>query len=303
MTNKEQALVSKGYDKDTVISLCRYNNEDLIDIVDTFINIITKNVSTSDKPICIYIGGQPGAGKSVLSHKLKRNFNAVELSMDACRMFHPNYEEMEKAIFNFYKGKTIDDSNNPGTDIATFTQDFAGNMIDMLINKISNMGYNIILEWNMRKADDVLECMRKLSKKGYKNNAAAIAISKEISLEACKVRANIMNDNGHIVRRVNEEFHQICIDSIPINVDKIYKIGMEENILNSMNVVLRNGKNVWNHNRQGLPSEVLNEYYNNIDLTSEFRNDSRYAEVSYNKESIGLIVNQSRLVDSKGFNK
>ena len=43
MTNKEQALVSKGYDKDTVISLCRYNNEDLIDIVDTFINIITKN--------------------------------------------------------------------------------------------------------------------------------------------------------------------------------------------------------------------------------------------------------------------
>ena len=34
------------------------------------------------------------------------------------------------------------------------------------------MKYNIILEWNMRNSKDVLGCMNKLSKKGYKNEAS-----------------------------------------------------------------------------------------------------------------------------------
>lgn len=295
MISKEQDLVNKGYDKDTVLKLCRYSAEEMDYALNEAIGLLSTNVRSVNNPSCIYIGGQPGVGKSVLSDKLKRSSNSVEISMDACRSFHPNYIEIEETIREFYKDKELSSDVNPGHDIALFTQYFAGNMANMLIDRISDMNYNIILEWNMRNSKDVLTCMNKLSKKGYKNEALVLTIHKDKSFEASQIRADVMESTGLISRRVNKEFHQTCLDTIPDNVNVIYEVGNENNILDNMKVILRNGKVIWDSKYDNtLPSNIIEEYYNNKDLSNEFVNNPEWAKIALSKELVGLNINNEK---------
>lgn len=298
MSGKEFELINKGYDEELVYKLCSYNENDLDKCVENAIVLLTKGVSSVDSPKCIYIGGQPGVGKSVLSDKLKRCSNSVEISMDACRCFHPHYNEIEYAIREFYKDKEFGDDVNPGYDIALFTQYFAGNMANKLIERISDMKYNIILEWNMRNGKDVLNSMNNLSKKGYKNEALVLTIDKDKSYEASQIRADVMESSGCIARRVNKDFHKVCLDNIPSNVNIINSVGIENKILDNMKVILRNGKVVWDSQYDNsLPSEVIEEYYNNKELSKEFNNNPEWAKIALNKELIGLnIKNERKLV-------
>lgn len=295
MSGKEIELINKGYDKDLVLKLCSYTNDELNICVNKAIELLTNNVVSVNSPKCIFIGGQPGVGKSVLSDKLKKRSNSVEISMDACRSFHPHYKEIEDTIKNFYKDKVLSEEINPGHDIAAFTQYFAGNMANCLIDKMSSMNYNIILEWNMRNSKDVLECMNMLSNKGYKNEALVLTIDKDKSYEASQIRADVMDSSGLISRRVNKNFHTICIETIPSNVDIIYKIGKDSNILDNMKVILRDGKIVWNSEiDKNLPSAIINEYYNNKELSSNFINNPKWAYVTIEKESLGLRFNYKK---------
>lgn len=298
MSGKEIELINKGYDKDLVLKLCNYTNEELNICVNKAIELLTNNVVSVNNPKCIFIGGQPGVGKSVLSDKLKRCSDSVEISMDACRSFHPHYKEIEDTIRNFYKDKVLSEEINPGHDIAAFTQFFAGKMANCLIDKISNMNYNIILEWNMRNSKDVLECMNMLSNKGYKNEALVLTIDKDKSYEASQIRANVMESSGLISRRVNKNFHDVCIDTIPSNVDIIYKVGKDNNILDNMKVILRDGKVVWNsENDKNLPSTIIKEYYNNKELSNSFTNNPKWAYVAIEKEMVGFKLNYGNKIE------
>lgn len=296
MSGKEQELIDKGYDRDLVYKLCDFSNEELEDCINIAVDILTENVSVVENPKCIYIGGQPGVGKSVLSDKLKKSSNSVELSMDACRSFHPRYKEIEDTIKNFYEGKELGEDVHPGHDIALFTQYFAGNMANELIDRISDMNYNIILEWNMRNSKDVLSCMNKLSKKGYENEALVLTVHEDISYEASQIRADVMESEGNISRRVNKNFHRLCLDTIPTNVDIIHSVGINNNILNNMKVILRNGKTVWDSDfNNTFPSSVIKDYYTNIELSNGFNNNPIYAKTALEKEMVGLNSKLNRI--------
>ena len=80
----------------------------------------------------------------------------------------------------------------------------------------------------MRNAYDVLNCMENLSKKGYINEGLVVSVNKKTSMEACKIREDVMNAYGHVIRRVPDSFHQLCLDTIPSNVDKIYVEGIKK---------------------------------------------------------------------------
>ncbi len=298
MTYKQEEMINKGYDKEAILKLTSYTQEEMEYAVACAIKYLVRNVSPVDKPKCIFIGGQPGAGKSVMSQKIKNVSNAVEISMDACRMYHPRYQELEALAKDFYKGKELTNEYNPSNDIASLTQDFSGNMANILIDRLSSMNYNILLEWNMRNAQDVLNCMSLLDKKGYINEAMVVAVSKYLSFDACNLRGDIMNSYGHVVRKVSNKFHKLCLDTIPKNVDIIYEEGKTQNILDSMQILLRNGNKVWDsETKECLPSEVLYKYYNEKDLTQSFTNDKRWAELSYIKESIGLKSKEKTMAE------
>ena len=297
MTYKQEYLIDKGYNKDDVLRVSSFSDKELELALNAAFSVFSKNITSKNNPKCIYIGGQPGVGKSVLSSKLKERMDAIELSMDACRMFHPRYLEMEELTKSFYKDKIISNDNNPSNDIASFTHDFAANMINRLIDMSSENKYNIILEWNMRHSSDVLNCMTDLKNKGYYNEAFVMTSNKELSLEACKIRADAMNSHGHIVRRVSEAFHEMCINSIPDSVNKIYEEGKKSKVLDKMRVITRDGTIKWDDTKDMLPGDVIRKIYDEKSIKDI--NKREYGDISFAKESIGLNSKLIKLMDLK----
>ena len=232
LTGREKALIERGYDEETVRRLSSFSEKEIHEIAENIFQKLTDGCAITDKPVCIYLGGQPGCGKSTLSRKIKNSDienGIVELGLDNYRTYHPNYIEMEKEIKKHWENRTPTRNDTPGNDIADFTHNFAGYMTDILtdlaIKKQNNKSYNIVFEWGMREPNGPLATMKKLKEHNYTNIVNFIAVHKDVSLEACEIRADIMNGQEHIVRRVPDYFHQMCITQLPNSVDTIYKTG------------------------------------------------------------------------------
>ena len=81
----------------------------------------------------------------------------------------------------------------------------------------------------MRTPEGPLKTMKELKDKGYNNIVDFVVVYKDISLEACKLRADIMNTGNHIVRRVPSSFHELCVNTLPDSCNAIYKSGKIDN--------------------------------------------------------------------------
>ena len=96
MNSRLQALINRGYPRDIVIKLASFTDKELEYASNSAFNHIARNCSKVTNPSAIFIGGQPGCGKTVMSMKLKNEIkNAVEIGIDNYRMYHPNYLEIE----------------------------------------------------------------------------------------------------------------------------------------------------------------------------------------------------------------
>ena len=235
LTYREKALVERGYSKKEVLELSSFTQKQFDEKKTIIIDRITKNNKRVHNPISIYIGGQPGCGKTTLSRKLRMQPNEnglVEISLDNYRSYHPNYLKMEECIKKHWKNKVETDNDSKGNDIADFTHNFVELMSDALLDEVTkpvdSKAYNIVLEWGMRNPDAPLERLRNMKQLGYTNIVDFIVVNKKLSREACKIRANVMNNYNHIIRRVPDYFHEQCITSLPKSAKKIYEIGYKK---------------------------------------------------------------------------
>lgn len=301
LSSREQALVDRGYSESEVRRLASFDERLLEPISDNIIFRITRNCKRVDNPTCVFLGGQPGCGKTSASMNLKatsfKENGIVELGIDNYRTYHPNYLEIEEKIKDHWKDRVATENDSPGNDIADFTHNFAGIMTDILTDKISKdvdgKRYNIVFEWGMRTPDGPIETMRDLKQKGYQNLVDFIAVHKDISLEACKIRADVMNNQNHIVRRVPNYFHELCINTLPDSCNEIYKRGaVEDNIVDDFIITTRDGNTVWQKNDNNIkPGTIYQEYLQNPDLSINFQNNSDLAEIAYRNEAYGFKDN------------
>ena len=307
LTGREKALVERGYDIDDVYNLATFTEEQAQNISKIIMERITKNCTRVNNPVCIYFGGQPGSGKSVASMKLKSTFNddgIVEIGIDNYRTYHPNYLTMEKLIKKHWEGKTPTENSSPGNDIADFTHNFAGRVTDILIEmaskNIDGAKYNMVMEWGMRPPEGPLATMKDLKEKGYVNLVNFIAIHRDVSLEACKIRADVMNTEQHIVRRVPKCFHDLAISTIADSCDTIYQQGVvEEKSVDELVITTRDNKIVWNKDYKVKPSIIYDEYLNNLVLSKDFINDSSLAKLSYISETYGFGILSNEISNGK----
>ncbi len=297
LTSRELDLVKRGYSLEEVVKLCSYTKEEINDVVLAIIARITLNCKKVANPTCTFIGGQPGVGKSSASMRTKLSDienSVVEIGIDNYRMYHPHYLEMEEAIRNHWNNRVQTEDDTPGNDIADFTHAFAGEVTDLITDRLSILdngkGYNILFEWGMRSASGPLETMKKLKELGYTNIVNFVVVHKDISLEACKIRADIMNGTSHIVRRVPNSFHELCVNSLPDSCNEIYKKGYVDNsYIDNFIITTRDGNIVWNgRDSKILPGDVLKEYLNNYDLSVNYKNDIEFAKMAFMNESEGL---------------
>jgi hypothetical protein len=223
---------------------------------------------------------------------LKENYNSggiVEIGIDNYRTYHPNYLEIEKIIKKHWNGKTPTENDSPGNDIADFTHNFAGRMTDILQVLVSDNKLNIAMEWGMRTPEGPLATMKALKEKGYKNIVNFIAVHKDVSLEACKIRADVMNDQKHIVRRVPNYFHELACSTIASSAETIYEQGFVNNrTVDNFFLINRNGQVLWKPGDQVNLSSVFNDWLNNPIHSIEFTNNPDFAKEAYLNEAYGF---------------
>lgn len=293
LTSREEALVQRGYDREEVLKLSSFTSKDVEEKKDLIINRITKGCKKVENPICIYIGGQPGCGKSTASRKIRSNNNEnglVDVSLDNYRSYHPNYLEIEECIRKHWEGRTETDNDTKGNDIADFTHNFAGLMSDKVLDDLADQKYNIVLEWGMRTPEIPIQRMGDMKSKGYTNIVDFILVHQDISREACKIRANIMNNFNHIIRRVPNYFHDMCISTLPDSAKQIYEIACKQNNnIDQFMLTDRANRIIWDHTHTEDIKQVFEEYLNNPDLSKEFAtNHEDLAVNSYNEEKKGF---------------
>ena len=287
MNSRLQALIDRGYDKDTVIRLASFTSEELEYASEHAFEHITRNCHSVDNPFAIFIGGQPGCGKTVLSMNIKNSLgNTIEIGIDNYRMYHPRYLEIEKCIKDFWKNKIESENDSPGNDIADFTHYFAGAMTDKLIEMGMRNNYNLLLEWGMREPTVPLRTMKILKGSHYKNIVLFVSTHKEISYDACNLRSDVMNSSMHIIRKVPKSFHDLCVDALPDSINKIYIEGYKNNIIDYMAILSRNNELIWDDKKNELPGDVYMRCLNDYKFYSS--NDSEIAFKTNKKEMEGL---------------
>ena len=287
MNQSVKDLVDRGYDINEVESLISFSDDELDYISDLIFTNDSAGCFPQEKPVAVFIGGQPGSGKSVMSMKLKSTYPSFfEVAMDNYRMYHPNYRQMEKTIKEHWISRDVKENDTPGNDIASFTHGFSGELSDIMINKAKEQKMNMLIEWNMREPYGPLEAMKDLKSRGYTIIVAVVSVNKDISEEAYKKRADIMNTGERTMRRVSERFHSSCIRDLPSSVNYIKEHGVDQGIIDNMVIVDRNDFILWDQDSELLPGDILRDNFTKKQESSV--NDYRYAELSKAKESIGF---------------
>ena len=288
MNSRLESLINKGYPRELVFKLASFADEELEYASKCAFEHISRNCNPVDNPTAIFVGGQPGCGKTVMSMDLKNQMeNVIEIGIDNYRMYHPKYLEIEKTIREFWKDKKESINDTPGNDIANFTHYFAGVMTDKLIEMGKKQKYNMILDWGMREPDSPLKCMKDLKEKKYNNLVFFVNTNKELSYEACNMRYDIMKESNRIIRKVPKDFHDFCVETLPDSINKIYKIGVGNKLIDYMAIVKRNNKVIWDLNSKEMPGEIFKLGMNEV---NSVKNNSVVAENINNKEMQGLGI-------------
>lgn len=277
MNSRLEELIKKGYPREVVLELSSFTDEELEYASKSAFEHISRNCNAVDNPSVIFVGGQPGCGKTVMSMNLKNKIgNIIEIGIDNYRMYHPKYLEIEKCIREFWKDKVETINDTPGNDIANFTHYFAGIMTDKLIEMGKEEKYNMILEWGMREPSGPLKCMKSLKENDYNVSCIFVSANKESSYEACNMRYEILKDSNHIIRKVPKDFHDICIETLPNSINKIYNEGINNKIIDYMAIVKRNNQIIWDLKSKEIPGNVFklglydrNKSNNNVIVADE----------------------------------
>ena len=191
--------------------------------------MVIKNKKPVKFPICITLGGQPGAGKSNIYNIAKKRFsnNIVELDCDSFRVFHPYYNQI-KNIF--------------GKEDVLKTNPFVFKAVDLLIEELSEEKYNLIIESSLNSPYSALQNGKTLPPKGYKIELHIMATPKDVSWQGTIDRYNKELKNGGSSRAVSKEFHDKVVKNIVHSLDVVKKSGLMSNIL----IFNRNKKCLYN---------------------------------------------------------
>ena len=176
-----------------------------------------KEVCAVDRPHAVLLGGQSGAGKTTLHgiYDTKFNGNIIVINGDEYRSRHPHYRELDAKY---------------GVDAVSYTATWAGKMTEALIDALSVMQYNLVIEGTLRTSAVPLKTATLLKRRGYGVSLALMAVKPEISLISCQIRYEQMRIAGTIPRATDPAHHNKIIQDIVSNLDVLEKSEMFDDI-------------------------------------------------------------------------
>lgn len=171
-----------------------------------------KVLAPTANPVGVLLGGQSGAGKTLLHALFKEQVdgNAIVINGDEFRSSHPQFH----AIQQHY-----------GMDAPAHTAKWAGQMTEALIDAFSRQKYNLIIEGTLRTSDVPLRTARLLRERGYDVSLAIMAVKPEISLVSCQIRYELMRIAGTTPRATDPAHHNKIINDIVDNLSTLEESG------------------------------------------------------------------------------
>lgn len=154
----------------------------------------------------IFLGGQPGAGKSHFYSKSDDLNGYIVIDGDQYRKYHPRYDDISKYDMENYANRT---------------QQFVNECIECLIEDLSDQGYNLIIEGTLRDPNVPINTCKTLVGKGYTADMYVIAVDARISWQSTISRANILLDMGCAPRLVPIDKYNFIVNNLPDNLQKI----------------------------------------------------------------------------------
>ncbi len=196
--------------------MANFTDKEFAETLDNAYARLTNQAEKQSIKKAYLLGGQPGAGKSGLTRLLKESdASLIIVSGDDFRKFHPHYEELKASY---------------GDDYVLHTQEFMGKMTEALINKVSDNGYNLIIEGTLRTVDAPLNSYTLLTDKGYQVEFLFVQVRPELSLLGTFRRYEDMLEIGTVARETPVEHHNNVVKNIPNNLSCLYNKDVFSNI-------------------------------------------------------------------------
>lgn len=175
--------------------------------------VIDGRLAPSEKPQAVLLGGQSGAGKTMLHgiFVVGQGGNAIVVNGDEYRSFHPRFEQI---------------SERYGIDGPAHTVAWAGRMVEVVIDALSIMGYNLVIEGTLRTSEVPLKTAGLLRSRRYDVSLALMAVKPEISLVSCQLRYEQMRVAGTEPRAVDPGHHLSIVKSIVGNLEVLEDSGL-----------------------------------------------------------------------------
>ncbi|MGT2948276.1 zeta toxin family protein [Streptococcus devriesei] len=170
---------------------------------------LTAGKTPAAVPTAILLGGQSGAGKTVI-HRLKSSEfkgNIIVIDGDSFRSQHPNYKELHAQF---------------GKDDVEYTKEFAGKMVEALINELSQKGFNLLIEGTLRTSQVPLKTAQLLKSRNYLVHLAIMATKPELSYLSTLVRYEEMFlQSPDSARSTPKDHHDAIVHHLPSNVQEL----------------------------------------------------------------------------------
>lgn len=196
-----------------------YSSEDFDKALERTIDFLTFNKNISSTPRAVILGGQSGAGKTTI-HRVKMlesKGNYIIIDGDTYRAQHPYFRELQEKY---------------GVDsVVDYTKMFAGKMVEAVIDKLSSLKYNLIIEGTLRSAAVPINTATLLKSKGYTVDFCLIATKPELSYLTTQLRyLEMMIVDPLQARATPKDHHDGIVKSLVANITELEQSGVFETI-------------------------------------------------------------------------
>jgi len=210
---------------------------------------LTLFMTPSEQPKAYLLGGQSGAGKTTIHRILKeKNPNLIVIDGDAFRAYHPNALEITEKY---------------GVDDVKYTAKFAGQMVESLINELSNEHYNLVVEGTLRTSEIPLKTAQLLHDRGYDVQFYGMVVKPELSYISTLQRYEMMYKADPITARATpKSHHDVIIEHLPENLNVLD----DSRFFSDLFLVNRAGEILYQKSKdiEMKPSEVVLDVWNGI---------------------------------------
>mgnify|MGYP000848066976 CR=1 FL=1 len=121
------------------------------------------------------MGDQSGAGKTTIHRIKQKEFqgNIIIIDWNSYRSQQPNYLALQETY---------------GKDSVEYMKQFAGKMVEHLVDELSQLGYHLLIEGTLRTTEVPRKTAQLLKSKGYQVSLASIATNPELSYLSTLIR-------------------------------------------------------------------------------------------------------------------